>query len=446
MPTVARTFLAALVVLLTGLPAAGQTPLTLDQAIGRALDRSPAIRRARAGVARADAERSIARAARLPTVTFSEAARRSDEPVFVFSSLLSSRRFTDADFAVDVLNHPGARNFYRRSVGLQQVFYDGGRTSSAIRSARLQRDVADLSLRQAAADLVVSVTEEYGRVLAAESRARAAEAAASAATEDLARAERQRDAGRATDADVLALSAHLAEVRQRAIQAAGDAAVARARVNQLMGAPVASAFDAAEPPLDALETGDLPALFARAESARPDVARALAGGRLAEAAAAAARAGWLPRVLGQAEVESDGLTFDSRSSGWVAGVELQWSVSIGGGDVARGRAAAAAVSEARAAIDEARAVADADVLAARTRQQSARARLEVGRAAVAQARESERIVRDRFDVGLVPVGELLRASALVLEAQSGRIDALVDALLADAQLDRAVGRDPFLNR
>ncbi len=431
--------------LLSG-PVAAQAPLTLEQATARALDASPAIRKARAGVERTAAVASIARAAWLPTLTFSEAAQRSDQPVFVFSSFLAARRFTGVQFDTDVLNHPDAQGFYRRALGLEQVVFDGGRTSAAIRTAHLQRDLADVSLRQIAGDVVVSVAEEYGRVLAAESRQKAAEGAAAAAEEDLRRAERQRDAGRATEADVLALSAHLAGVRQRAIQAAGDAAVARAHVNRLMGAPITTVFGAAEPAVAWVEADDLAALFASAESAGPEVMRATAGERLAREALATARAGWLPRVVGQAALESAGLRYGNRSSGWVAGVELQWSLSLGGAELARSRAAAAGLSEARAALDDARAGADADVLAARERQQSARARLEVGRAALLQARESERIVRDRYDVGLASVNEVLRASALVLEAEAGRTDALVDAVAATAQLTRATGRDPFLRR
>ena len=103
-------------------------------------------------------------------------------------------------------------------------------------------------------------------------------------------------------------------------------------------------------------------------------------------------------------------------------------------------------SEARAAVDAARASANADVVVARERQRSARARLDVGRAAVSQARESERIIRDRYDVGLAAVNDVLRASSLVLEAETARIGAVVDALVADAQFDRATGRDPLVSR
>jgi outer membrane protein TolC len=61
---------------------------------------------------------------------------------------------------------------------------------------------------------------------------------------------------------------------------------------------------------------------------------------------------------------------------------------------------------------------------------------------VDQARESQRIIRDRFDAGLAPVADVLRASSAVLEAESRRVEALIDATVATAMLRRAVGRDP----
>ena len=66
---------------------------------------------------------------------------------------------------------------------------------------------------------------------------RAADAALAAAREDLARAERRRDAGIATDADVLALVVHVADLQQRAIQAEGDAAYGSRGTQQADGQP-----------------------------------------------------------------------------------------------------------------------------------------------------------------------------------------------------------------
>jgi outer membrane protein TolC len=440
-----QVFPLLLAVWLVPATALAQTPLTFGEAAAQALERSPVMRGARARIDRAAADVTAARSAWLPRVTFSETAHRGDQPVFVFSSLLSARVFGSANFAVDALNHPGALTFYQRTLGLEQVLFDAGRTPAA-GAARLREESAELALREDAADLVLALAEEYGRVLAAEARQRAARSAVESAVEDLARAERQRDAGRATDADVLTMSAHLAQVRQREIQAAGEAEAARAQTNRLVGAPIDAVFATVEPALKPVEGEDLAALLAQAESNRPEIAQARAAEQIAERSVSAARGDWWPRVTGRVAVESNGLSFGHRAAAWAAGVDLQWSLSLGGAQLARHRAAAADLAEAGASVEHARAAAAADVVAARARQRSARARLEVGRAAIDQARESERIVRDRYQVGLASATDLLRAASLVLEAEIARIDALVDAFVADVQLDRALGRNPLLNR
>jgi outer membrane protein TolC len=66
----------------------------------------------------------------------------------------------------------------------------------------------------------------------------------------------------------------------------------------------------------------------------------------------------------------------------------------------------------------------------------------VGRAAVEQARESQRIIRDRFDAGLAPVNDVLRASTAVIDADARRVAAVIDAMVATAMLNQALGRAP----
>jgi outer membrane protein TolC len=83
-----------------------------------------------------------------------------------------------------------------------------------------------------------------------------------------------------------------------------------------------------------------------------------------------------------------------------------------------------------------------EVISALRSLQSAAARASVGRAAADQARESQRIVRDRFDAGLAGVNDMLRASAAVLDAEAQRASAVVDAITGEAMLRRALGRTP----
>ncbi|MDO8795290.1 MAG: TolC family protein, partial [Vicinamibacterales bacterium] len=63
-----------------------------------------------------------------------------------------------------------------------------------------------------------------------------------------------------------------------------------------------------------------------------------------------------------------------------------------------------------------------------------------GRAAVAQAQESQRIVRDRYEQGLADSVALLRAAEMAYEAEAAQAAASAEVLVARAALERALGR------
>jgi outer membrane protein len=425
-------------------PQEAREPLTLDQAVQETLSHNASLRAARASAAEDSARVTEVRSAFFPRVSVAESWQRGDDPVFVFSSLLSSRRFGAANFAINALNQPDPVSLFRGTVGVDQLVFDGGRQRAAARAAALQRDIADLTTNQAAADLALSATETFSRILAAQAAQRAADAGLAAAREDLARAERRRDAGMLTEADVLGLAAYVADLQQRAMQSQGDAAVALAQLNRLMGAPIDRDRQIVEPSVAdaAAQDTDVSTLLAEAEAARPELRRAAAAEQLAEAGRRAARAGLLPQVAAQAAFEVSGNQISERASSWIVGGELRWSFSTGGAERARVAAAGEAASRAGAELDDVRAAVQVDVVSALRRGASARARQDAGRAAVAQARESQRIIRDRFDAGLASVADVLRASTAVQDAEVHRVSALVDALTSHAQLRRALGRNP----
>lgn len=436
-------FVPVLLLLLSAWPAAAQEVLTLDAAVAQALTRNPGLAAARAGQDEARFRVDEARSRFFPRVTVSESWQRGNNPVFVFSSLLSARQFTAANFAIDALNRPEAVGFFHGAVVAEQVVFDGGRIRAGLGASRQAAAMASATLAESELDVAARVAATYGRVLTAEVARRAADTAADAASEDVARAERRRDAGTVTEADVLTLRVHLANMRQRAIEAAGQAAVARAELNRLRGVAVETPFATQEPPpAPAGAPRDWSALAAEALANRPDLVRAAAAVDLAEASRRQARASWLPQVGAQAAYQYDGLAFSSRATNWVVGGEARWTFNTGLGDRAAVRAAAAAGQQARASLDEARAAVHVDVLSAVRALESAEARETVAAATVAQARESERIIRDRYDAGMVGVQDVLGAAAAVLGAETTRVGALADRLTAAAALDRAIGRRP----
>ncbi len=425
------------------LSAAAQEGLTLDQAVQAALTQNASLRAARATRDEADARIREARSGFFPRLTFTESWQRGDQPVFVFSSLLSARRFGAENFAIDALNHPDPVGFFRGTVGVEQLLFDGGRQRSTAEAGVLRRDIAGLAADEAAAGLALATTQTFGRVIAAQAARHAAEAGVAAAREDLARAERRRDAGMVTDADVLGLAVHVADLEQRAIQAEGDGAVARAELNRLMGAPIDRDYQFVEPVATQGAPGAesrLAALFAEADAARPEIRRAAAARQLADTGRRQARAALIPQVAAQAGFDVSGTRINDRASSWLVGGEVRWTFSLGGAELAQTKAAIEAAARARAEADDARSAVHVEVVSALRRLEAARARQAVGRAAVEQARESQRIIRDRFDAGIVGVNDVLRASTAVLDADTQRISALVDAMSSEAMLRRALGR------
>src|SRR5688500_641606 len=72
--------------------------LTLTDAVAAELSNNPSMRSASLGVELADKRIAERRAERLPAVTLSETLTRSNNPVFVFGSLLEQARFGPQNF------------------------------------------------------------------------------------------------------------------------------------------------------------------------------------------------------------------------------------------------------------------------------------------------------------------------------------------------------------
>jgi len=422
-------------------PAIGQTRLTLTEAIARARSNNLDVRAAAGAEREAGARVSEVRGSYLPKVDLVESWQRSDQPVFVFSSLLAQRQFTAANFAIDTLNHPQATNNFRTAVTLDQPIYSPS-TAASLRTARLGHAIAGKQRVVLNQTLAVDVADAYGRVLVAMAAKQAAAAAVAAATADREIAGNRRDAGRATDADVLQVDVYLARVREQEIRADADERIARATLNELMGVSLDSNFelDVAPPSSAAVAPADVASLEAQALADRPELQIAALEEQMASAARDSARAAFLPQVSAQAGWEFNGAQWDSRASGWLVGAVARVNLFQGLAD--RARLTEATEQGKRRALEREKAqrAVRLQIRTALARLDEATARETAGRATVAQARESQRIIRDRYESGLADVVALLRAAEAVQESNARQTAAQVDVVLARATLDRALGK------
>lgn len=421
-------------------PAAAQATLTLADAIARARARNPDAGMSAAAEREAAERAAQARAGYWPRVDAAESWQRGNQPVFVFGSLLAQGRFAAENFALAALNHPDAVDNFRSMVSIEQPLFDGA-TRASVNVAGIGHEMAGANRVMVDQDLAMSVTEAYGRVLAAAGARRSADAAFETARADRDLAGNRRDAGVVTEADVLLLDVHVSRSREQQIRAASDERIARARLNQVMGEPLSAVFLLESgPAVAAIDTSDLSSLETEAFGNRPELAMATLQQQLAQAQQTVARAAFLPQVSAQGGWESNGGVWSNRQSSWGVGAIARINLFHGFADKAR--LAEAVEQTRRRALEREKAVTAVrlDVHVAVAKLEAARASAAVGADAVAQARESQRIVRDRYEAGLTDVVSLLRAAEAVVQAEAQQIAAQVAVLTETGGLNRALGR------
>ncbi|MDP1569508.1 MAG: TolC family protein, partial [Vicinamibacterales bacterium] len=332
--------LAAALVACGAVPVAAQSALSLDEAVARALLHNPSLTAAGYAVDEAAARVDQARAARLPRVDAFESWQRSDAPLFAFASRLGARTLTADDFLLSRLNEPESVTYFRAALAVQQMLFAPG-VGAAIDQARIGRTMAEVERDAARRDLALAVTTAYAAVLATEADQRATQGARQAADGDATRAAARRDAGMATDADVLALQVAVADLRAREARAGGEADMARVSLNRLLGAPLDTHFTLSEPAPPPVDLAVADAATPDTLGTRPDLQRAVQSEALAEAGFRAARARFLPEVAATGGLEMGGLEFSSRRSSWAVGAEVRLNLFAGGADRARLREAEA---------------------------------------------------------------------------------------------------------
>jgi outer membrane protein len=416
-----------------------QTPLTLEDAMKRAKSQTVEARALAATVEEAAARVQQAQSRFWPRVDLTETVQRGNDPVFAFASLLSQRRFTAANFAIASLNQPDPVTNTRTAIAIEQPVFDAGLTSLGVKAAKLGRDLTAASGDASQQELAFRAAHAFVRVLQLEAAVRATEAAVAAAESDHARARARRDVGLVTAADVLAVDVHLADMHQRQIAAAADLAVARIQLAEEVGLPLTEWVAPVRPTARSV-AADPDALVRDAVASHPQRREVDLRVQLADNARHTARAALWPTVGLQGGWAFNGATLGEQRSSWIFGADVRINLFRGFADAARMTEAGHAHVRATAEHERVLRRIEVDVRAALAQLAAARARDEAGRTALTQARESQRIIRDRYESGLATVTDVLRAAEAMLDAESRATAAEMDVILQTVALERALGR------
>ena len=422
-------------------PLVAQDALSLREAVQLALKGNKAIAATNAGMRASTARVDEARAGRLPRLSYSESYVRSNNPVFVFSSLLTQHQFGVENFNIGPLNRPDSINNFQSVLSVDQTVYDAGQIKNAVESADVGRMVSAEEQRRTEMQVISGVIRAYyGAVLAAESL-KTADQAVRSAEADLQRAESVRAAGMSTDVDVLSIRVHLAQVAEQRIQRAADVEVGKSALNDALGLPL----DAAHSLTTSLTAMDLPdmelaALEGDASKSRPEMRATRLAADLAKLQVDSARSALLPQVSFHAAFEADRQQFFNKGGGnWLTFIGLRWNL-FNGGDRPRIEESKHFLERAHADEQRVDSTVRLEVRRAWADLRAATQRIEVAKAAVAEADESLRITQNRYQAGMSNVTELLRNETAVLQSRTRYLAAVHDQRIAAAMLDLASGR------
>jgi outer membrane protein TolC len=373
---------------------------------------------------------------------FSESLQRGNNPVFVFSSLLTQHQFSDANFAIGSLNRPDAMNNYQSQLTIDQVIFDGGQTGRSVEAARFTHQMAAEDTHRSHSDIILNVVRGYFGVTLAEKNLEVARQSVDSARADLGRAASIYQSGRSTQADVLAVRVHLAAMEEQQIRTSNDLGVARAALNDALGVSLDRRFElttplesSADAPEDTFEE------YRRlAAENRPEMRQAELAQRLARTQQQIAGATYWPQVAFQGDIEVDKQNFLSKGgANWFTAVTLRWNLWNGGETKARVEQARFAEFRAEALRKRADSAIHLEVLKAYLALRAAAQRVEVASAAAAEAEEAHRIIQNRHQAGLITVTELLRSETALAAARTQRLAAAYDHRIAAAVLEHAAG-------
>ncbi len=427
--------------LLVSLPAFAQDPLSLPEAVQMALQGHPSVEATEAKVNAAATKIKQANSGYMPRLNYQESVTRGNNPVYVFGSLLTQRQFGMENFAIDKLNKPDFLNNFQSQLILDQTIFDAGQTKNRKRSAKLGKAMAEEQLRATRMRVIANVIRAYYGSVVAEESLKVAEEALKSALADQRRAEASRAAGMATDADVLSIQVHVASVKEQKIERASQLAVARAALNEALGLPLDTPHKlTTELKALVLPKADLSRYEEQAVKQRPELHQAQFAATLAETQSKLARAGYWPQISFRGVFEADRQQFANKGgANWFFGATMRWNLFNGMATREQVRGATFALRSALAQEKQADAGIRLQVRQAHAELRAAQERIGVATAAVAQAEESLRITKNRYEAGLTTVTDLLRTETALLQARTRRLAAVYDQRVAAAKLELATG-------
>jgi outer membrane protein TolC len=426
-------FCLASVVWADGKPPDFSQPLSADECVKIALERSPSVVKARAGVTEASAGRQSAWSGLVPQVT----AQGS------YSHTGPGSRYTYSSSQYGQVSLGGAESYSGSIVASQSLF--DVRTYTQVVQANKGLEAAKAGERGARGQLVFSVKQAYYDVVRARRTVQAAQSQLDQSAEQEKRFQEMRRLGSISKADLLKIQIRLSQSKTDLLTAQNGEAVARANLCAVMGIDVNAPVEVQEEVTFDEKHPNLADLLVKAQRQRPDLVQARATFSGYKAAATLSRGQYLPRLSADASYSYRDRKFPEdwpyvkERYSWNMGLSASWTVFDGLVTHANIRTANARKAASEADLRAAQQSAEVEVKQAYLNYTLMLEKVKLARETLGGAEEDYRLTSEKQRLGAATTLDLLTSQATLTQARVQEASTLCDLKIAEAAIARAIG-------
>jgi outer membrane protein TolC len=448
-------------------------PLSIEDAIARAVGQSQEVRLARAQVEFAATQVTAARAGALPqldasvlytrtfaspfsgggSVTLPDSLRFEPDPTLPLNervAYLEDHAETAGLAGLGSLfgNLPfGRKNAYIAALSGSQLLYSGGRTGAALRIARAYNESARLNYLEQVADIQLAVRRAYYNAALAQEMEAIATAALEQAQRFLQQETLRFEAGSASELQVLRAEVSTENFRPQVVEARNAAELATLDLKRLIDVPLQQPVRLVTA-LTAPAPNQAPAIIATEDLARrAAVSAAEEQVDIRREQVRIARGAFLPDV--NLSVNYGGQLFPTTpfnigsatfNKDISASVRVTIPIFSGFRREAELAQAKIAVTQAELQLGQLREAVQLEAEQARGERERALASIAARQRTVEQAQRVHDLTVLRYESGLATQLEVSDARLALLQARTNVVQAIADYYIADAGYSRALGR------
>ncbi|HEY3341285.1 MAG TPA: TolC family protein [Anaerolineae bacterium] len=410
--------------------------LTLEECLTFAQAHNRTLRIAQQAVQQAGGRIVEARGAGQPQINLTSAGRVASEekvlPLAVDIGAAGQLIVTNVPLVPDRSAYAG--------FGVSKVIDISGVIKTTVAVASLGQQVAQRHVQSTRNDLLLQVKAAYYEVLRAKALVVVAQTAITNAQTRRKLAQALVDAGINSKVDLFRADAAIAATQQSLIAANNALEVDKAGLNNLLGRDVNTPFDVQFPNEAIAPVLPYDTYLQEALAQRPEIMTAQTNLRITEQQEKLAQQGMKPSLVLNASAEYDVAHRVEGDAVSAVGAAIVFPLSDGGMTKGRVVQARADSESAKVATDDTIARVSLEVKSAYVTLQNAGEKLTTARKELEQATESLRLSRIRYEQGIANQVELSDAELQLTQAQTNVVNAQFAQLVAQAALDRAMGR------